>query len=582
LGSFTGTVSFGTNDPAVGAFEFTLSGTVAASQVRIIDDGSAGYNPGGFLAGSKVEGFGGDVDYSFAHSTRTASWNFSNLPAGTYQVAATWSPAYNRATNAPYHINGGSAIRVNQRAHPRDFHADGARWEVLGEVPVTTSTPTTADGSIQVTLTADGIGSNLVIADAVRIVPVSSRVIDEVGEFAVVDNGELGFDGDSNGVSTWGQTVGVTSYDGEYAYLTGDNNGHEATWTFSVIPGATYQVASIWQWASYNRATNAPFKIEAGTAVDDVTVNQTLAPSLDQSGTGLATVNGRTFQVLTNNFVVPSGENELTVSVTDNANSYVILDAVMVRLVTLPPLLAEGGAAPTSADVAPLSGEQIEPLVAEAIARWSAAGLDEAQLEELQSAEVKIVDLPGAALGNASELANTIWIDLDAAGYGWFVDGTPALDEEFALTLTAGELEAVDGDAAEGMDLLTVLSHELGHLLGLEDLDPHTHDHDLMAATLATGIRRLPAAESDELATGSEAASEEQLSDDSGSQTGGPSLAATAASELSKHDVRDAFFAQLGAAVSFRSHRFADEEVEDSREDPDSREESGWLLLAVR
>jgi hypothetical protein len=47
------------------------------------------------------------------------------------------------------------------------------------------------------------------------------------------------------------------------------------------------------------------------------------------------------------------------------------------------------------------------------------------------------------------------------------------------------------------MDLLTVLAHELGHLLGREDLDPVTQAHDLMAATLGVGMRRLPAGESD-------------------------------------------------------------------------------------
>ncbi len=47
------------------------------------------------------------------------------------------------------------------------------------------------------------------------------------------------------------------------------------------------------------------------------------------------------------------------------------------------------------------------------------------------------------------------------------------------------------------MDLLTVLEHELGHILGCD----HT-DTGLMSATLATGIRETPMAVIDEFFAG--------------------------------------------------------------------------------
>src|SRR6266705_1328324 len=99
---------------------------------------------------------------------------------------------------------------------------------------------------------------------------------------------------------------------------------------------------------------------------------------------------------------------------------------------------------------------------------------------------LNLVDLPGGAVGQTT--ANTITLDTDAAGFGWFIDPTPYENEEFIRTSNPNEWIAKPGSAAEGkMDMLTVLLHEYGHVLGL---DHETDHHDLMSESLQPGVRR--------------------------------------------------------------------------------------------
>ena len=44
------------------------------------------------------------------------------------------------------------------------------------------------------------------------------------------------------------------------------------------------------------------------------------------------------------------------------------------------------------------------------------------------------------------------------------------------------------------MDLLTVVMHEMGHVLGLDDTHGSGNVNDLMYESLGSGIRRLPTA----------------------------------------------------------------------------------------
>jgi hypothetical protein len=133
---------------------------------------------------------------------------------------------------------------------------------------------------------------------------------------------------------------------------------------------------------------------------------------------------------------------------------------------------------------------ELNSLVEAAIARWVDAGATPAQLEAMRAVQFGIVDMAGIYVGAATH--GVINIDIDGAGYGWFVDSTPGEDSEFAGSGTS--LHAAAGTAAAGkLDLLTVLMHELGHQIGLDD-DYSTADaDDLMYGYMNVGERRLPA-----------------------------------------------------------------------------------------
>ncbi len=165
---------------------------------------------------------------------------------------------------------------------------------------------------------------------------------------------------------------------------------------------------------------------------------------------------------------------------------------------TVQPLVASGGPSAGSTAAPSLTSAAIQTALSEAVGKWAAAGLDTDGLERLSSVDIRIADLPGATLGLV--VGDRVYLDSDAAGYGWFLDATPGSDEEYELIASQGLL-ANSGPAADGVDLLTVMEHELGHMLGLDDStgDPAA----IMFERLAAGQRRTPsAAEVDEILSG--------------------------------------------------------------------------------
>jgi hypothetical protein len=145
-------------------------------------------------------------------------------------------------------------------------------------------------------------------------------------------------------------------------------------------------------------------------------------------------------------------------------------------------LMVDAPTAPTG-QAQPLASAQLQPIVSEAERRLAAA-LGSQVTAALQCLSVRIADLPHGMLGEAVD--KTICLSPTAAGYGWFVDSTPADDAEFAAAIGADARAAQAGSpAANRVDLLTTVMHEMSHLLGYE----HSGGLDLMHASLPLGER---------------------------------------------------------------------------------------------
>jgi hypothetical protein len=237
--------------------------------------------------------------------------------------------------------------------------------------------------------------------------------------------------------------------------------------TLPTIPGHSYVLS---YWLSHNDTNlENEFQVSWGGNIIQDLLNVSSFNWTNYTFTELATNSSTVLQF--SGYEIPAWFGLDDVSVLDNGQPQFVA--------AIPKSVGES---------ANLTQEQLQPVVSQAIANLGAAGFN---VSGLRQVDFRLASLPGSLLGLTYQ--NTIWIDQSAQGYGWYVDVSPSSNGSFTQVTGANEVQAVPGSPAYGhVDLLTVVTHELGHVLGFASIDASILDHDWMTATLGTGVRRYP------------------------------------------------------------------------------------------
>jgi hypothetical protein len=447
-GVFTDVLEFGTNDSDESPFNFTLTGTITSDEP---------------ITGPEIE----VLDGTTALTDGTSSINFGTALVGgsLSKVFTVNNVGTTDLTVQPLSVPDGFTI-VSDFAADQVIPAETSATFIIG---VSTSGAATRTGTLQFANNdTDENPFNFTISATVAApAPI------------IIDNGDAGFTRTAGFIPFANQ-----GFQNDVHFAASGGVADKASWTFVGLGAGTYRVSTTWTPHS-SRATDAPYSIN-GELVRDV--NQQLAPKDVSFSSIQDPTTGVFFADLEGSFDHTGGD--LTVSLSDDANRYVIADAVRVEFLgPLSPLKSLGGEVTSSAETVDLTVNATTEIVTQAIAILSATDLTDYQVDALSTVTVEVRDLIDGHLGVAS--SDTIYLDVNGAGFGWFVDSTPLLSEEFLFT--DGSLKAIpSGPAAGRIDLLTVVLHELGHVIGLDDLTADAGSNDVMTENLTGGVRRLP------------------------------------------------------------------------------------------
>ncbi|MEY2516993.1 MAG: hypothetical protein QOJ89_4351, partial [bacterium] len=229
------------------------------------------------------------------------------------------------------------------------------------------------------------------------------------------------------------------------------NNNSTATITLTLSSASTTAISVT--------ATTVDGTATAGTDYVQTTGTVTFAAGQTSATFTVSIIGNRTVEP-TEFFDVTLTAPTGGATIADSSGRVTILDAGAKLMAAEAPTATDAAA---GADA--LTPQAIDAALAKAVRLWIADGADPAAL---RGVSVKVEQLEDLELGHAD--GRTIVLDADAAGWGWHTN---------LRTLPA----------PDRIDLLSVLMHELGHVLGLEH-----DDEGVMAETLAAGVRELAVA----------------------------------------------------------------------------------------
>ncbi|MFC1758111.1 Ig-like domain-containing protein [Planctomycetota bacterium] len=231
--------------------------------------------------------------------------------------------------------------------------------------------------------------------------------------------------------------------------------------------------------------------------------NATIEIEVDQSNSGLIEINGSTvfggsLSIITQNDFSPTvGDEFRLITFTSSTGQFssttgLDLGAVMLQPVFNPTDLTLETAQPLRAstpNLTAISTSEIEVInqsdIVDLIRASKSLWGNDLRRRFPVDVNVLFTDLPNDVIGLGS--GSTIWLDSTAGGLGWYVDSTPLDNSEF---LFDSEIwTATTEESRDRIDLLTVLTHELGHLVGLDDVSDM---QSIMFHHIKSGERRLP------------------------------------------------------------------------------------------